>query len=236
MAEAGTTLAWERVTAHVMRCRLPFCDVTVGVVHDGGDALIVDSGTTLPEARAVAHDVGVLTGCTIGHVVLTHNHFDHVLGHSVFAGARVYCLPRVVATIADEPQVLRAEAVSYGADAVEVDLAVAALAPPHHAAGESIVHLGGTSVTIMHPGRGHTDHDLIAVVTGGDRTVVFCGDLVEESGDPCIDEHSDLAAWPATLDRVLDAGGESAAYVPGHGAVVDAAFVRRQAAWLAARS
>ncbi|PRC51234.1 MBL fold metallo-hydrolase, partial [Mycobacterium sp. ITM-2017-0098] len=89
--------------------------------------------------------------------------------------------------------------------------------------------------TIMHPGRGHTDHDLIAVVTGGDRTVVFCGDLVEESGDPCVDEHSDLAAWPATLDRVLDAGGESAAYVPGHGAVVDAAFVRWQAAWLAAR-
>ncbi|PRC55632.1 MBL fold metallo-hydrolase, partial [Mycobacterium sp. ITM-2017-0098] len=43
-------------------------------------------------------------------------------------------------------------------------------------------------------------------------------------------------AWPATLDRVLDAGGESAAYVPGHGAVVDAAFVRWQAAWLAARS
>ncbi|PRC55631.1 MBL fold metallo-hydrolase, partial [Mycobacterium sp. ITM-2017-0098] len=42
-------------------------------------------------------------------------------------------------------------------------------------------------------------------------------------------------AWPATLDRVLDAGGESAAYVPGHGAVVDAAFVRWQAAWLAAR-
>jgi hypothetical protein len=65
--------------------------------------------------------------------------------------------------------------------------------------------------------------------------VVFCGDLVEESGDPSADEQSDLGAWPATLQRVLAAGGGSAAYVPGHGAVVDAAFVGRQAAWLADR-
>ena len=57
-------------------------------------------------------------------------------------------------------------------------------------------------------------------------------DLVEESGDPCIDEQSDLQAWPATLERVLALGGDAAVYVPGHGAVVDAAFVRRQAAWL----
>ena len=81
--------------------------------------------------------------------------------------------------------------------------------------------------------RGHTDHDLIAFVTGEDPAVVFCGDLVEESGDPCIDEQSDLLAWPATLERVLAAGGDGAVYVPGHGALVDATFVRRQAEWLA---
>ena len=236
MADAAPTLAWEQVTARVMRCRLPFCDVTVGVVHGAGDALVVDTGTTLAEARAVAHDVRVLTGCAVRHVVVTHNHFDHVLGLSVFAGARVYCSPPVRAIIADAPHLLRADAVGHGADAGEVDRAVAALTPPGDAVDEARVALGDTSVAVMHPGRGHTDHDLIAVVTGGDRPVVFCGDLVEESGDPCIGEDSDLHAWPETLARVLAAGGEAAAYVPGHGAVVDAAFVRRQARWLAARS
>ena len=57
-------------------------------------------------------------------------------------------------------------------------------------------------VSVSHPGRGHTDHDLIAVVTGFDGPVVSWGDLVFE-------------------DAVL---------VPGHGAVVDAAFVRGQQA------
>jgi len=40
-------------------------------------------------------------------------------------------------------------------------------------------------------------------------------------------------AWPQTLNRVLAVGGDDARYVPGHGAVVDAAFVRRQRDWLA---
>jgi hypothetical protein len=35
---------------------------------------------------------------------------------------------------------------------------------------------------------------LIATVTEAGRTVVFCGDLVEESGDPCIGADSDPVA------------------------------------------
>ena len=64
--------------------------------------------------------------------------------------------------------------------------------------------------------------------------VVFTGDLVEESADPAIDADSDIAAWPATLDRILAIGGPDALYVPGHGKVVDAGFIRRQRDWLKA--
>ncbi|CQD19953.1 Zn-dependent hydrolase [Mycolicibacterium conceptionense] len=89
-------------------------------------------------------------------------------------------------------------------------------------------------MSIGHPGRGHTTHDLI--VTVPDRhPVVFCGDLVEQSGDPVIDADSDLVAWPATLEAVLAAGGQDGVFVPGHGAVVDAHFVRRQQRWLSGR-
>ena len=72
-------------------------------------------------------------------------------------------------------------------------------------------------------------------MAGTEAPVVFCGDLVEESGDPVFDRDSDLQAWPTTLGRVLDAGGPDATFVPGHGAVVDAGFVERQRRWLRAR-
>ena len=41
-----------------------------------------------------------------------------------------------------------------------------------------------------------------------------------------------MAAWPATLERLMKTGGSEGVFVPGHGAVVDAAFVRRQQRWL----
>ncbi|MGG7608629.1 MBL fold metallo-hydrolase, partial [Streptomyces sp. ZG43] len=41
--------------------------------------------------------------------------------------------------------------------------------------------------------------------------------------------------WPEALDRLLALGGPDAVYVPGHGAVVDAAFVRAQRDELARR-
>ena len=40
----------------------------------------------------------------------------------------------------------------------------------------------------------------------------------------------DPVQWPSTLERVLEAGVEDAVFVPGLGAVVDAAFVRGQQA------
>ena len=230
------TLVWERITEHVIRCRLPFCDVTVGAVCADGSALLIDTGTTVSEAQTVAQDIADLTGCTVRHVVLTHNHFDHILGHSVFAAATMYCAPEVVTALTERQAWLRDDAVTHGADPAEVDAALASAVWPRLAGGAANLTLAeDVTVRILHPGRGHTDHDLVVLVADGPHTVVFCGDLVEESGDPCVDDQSDLAAWPATLDRLAALGGPAARYVPGHGAVVDAACVRRQARWLAAR-
>jgi glyoxylase-like metal-dependent hydrolase (beta-lactamase superfamily II) len=113
---------------------------------------------------------------------------------------------------------------------------VAALARPrHHVSGEWTLDLGGgRQVLLANVGPGHTAHDL-AILVPGSPEVVFCGDLVEESGAPQAGPDAVPSHWPAALDRLLDLGGEDALYVPGHGAVVDAAFVRRQRDALATR-
>jgi len=229
--------AWERLTAGVHRCRLPFCDVTIGLVGGRTGALLVDTGTTLVEAAAIDADTRRIVGRPVTHVVLTHKHFDHVLGSSVFAKADVYCAPEVAEYLSSETDQLRADALSYGADAAEVDRAITALRPPRHGIYGAVIDLGDRAVTIAHPGRGHTTSDLVVVApgTGKGRVVVFTGDLVEESADPAIDADSDVAAWPTTLDRLLAIGGPQAIYVPGHGKVVDAEFIRRQRDWLSAR-
>ncbi len=232
-------LAWERLTDGVHRCRLAFCDVTVGLVCGRAGALLVDTGTTLVEADAIRADAARIAGGPITQVVLTHKHFDHVLGSSGFAGAEVYCAPEVADYLTSATDLLRDDALNHGADAAEIDRAIAALRGPRHGACKvdgAVLDLGGRVATIAHPGRGHTASDLVVVVTGGEGNdvVVFTGDLVEESGDPVADADSDLAAWPATLDRVLALGGPDAIYVPGHGKTVDADFVRRQRNWLLA--
>ena len=224
--------AWEQLAEGVHRCRLPFCDVTVGLVHGRTGTLLVDTGTTLTEAAAIERDVRHITAVPVTHVVLTHKHFDHVLGSSQFAEADIYCAPEVVDYLSSAVDQIRDDALHYGADAADIDRAVAALRPPRRGMYEATVDLGGRTATITHPGRGHTKSDLIVVVPAPDDavspTVVFTGDLVEESADPAIDADSDVAAWPATLDRVLAIGGPDALYVPGHGSVVDAEFIRRQ--------
>jgi glyoxylase-like metal-dependent hydrolase (beta-lactamase superfamily II) len=227
---------WQRLAAGVHRCRLPFCDVTIGLVRGRTGAVLIDTGTTLVEAEAIDADVRQIVGHPVTHVVLTHKHFDHVLGSSVFSGADVYCAPEVVEYLTSETEHLRNDALGHGADAAEIDRAIAALRPPQHATYDAVVDLGDRAVTIAHPGRGHTTSDLVVMAPGMDddhgRVVLFTGDLVEESADPAIDSDSDVAAWPATLDRVLAIGGPNAIYVPGHGKVVDAEFIRRQRAWL----
>ena len=228
---------WEQLTDSVHRCRLPFLDVTVGLVQGRTGALLVDTGTTLAQAAGIDADVRQIAGRRVTHVVLTHKHFDHVLGSAVFAEAETYCAPEVVEYLSSATDQLRADALRYGADVEEIDRAIAALRPPDHAVKDAVVDLGDRRVTIAHLGRGHTTADLVVVVPDDDggRVVVFSGDLIEESADPAIDEDSDVAAWPATLDRVLAIGGPDAIYVPGHGSVVGAEFVRRQRDWLSSR-
>lgn len=230
---------WERLTDGVYRCRLPFCDVTVGLVRGRAAALLVDTGTTLAEAAAIDADARALAGREVSHIALTHKHFDHVLGSGRFTRADVYCAPEVIDYLSSATDDIRADALRHGADAAEVDAAIAALRPAYRGVRYTVVDLGDRTATIAHPGRGHTASDLVVVVPatrGGERTVVFTGDLVEESADPSIDADSDVAAWPVTLDRMLDLGGPGAIYVPGHGKAVDAAFVRRQRDWLSRRA
>ncbi|MEV0179261.1 MBL fold metallo-hydrolase [Streptomyces sp. NPDC050625] len=229
-------LGWERVAAGVGRCRLPGWDCTAGLVLGEGTALVVDAGSSLGEGAWLRARAQRLAGHRVTHLALTHPHFDHVFGAAAFAGAEVFAAVGTDAVFAYEREELRRDAIRNGLPAREAEEAADALVLPRHpVSGEWTLDLGGgRQVLLANVGPGHTAHDL-AVLVPGDPEVVFCGDLVEESGEPQAGPDAVPSRWPAALDRLLALGGEDALYVPGHGAVVDAGFVRRQRDELAAR-
>lgn len=226
-------LGWEPVAAGVGRVRLPGWDCTAGLVVGAGAVLVVDAGSSLAEGVTLRTQAEELTGTRVTHLALTHPHFDHVFGAAAFAGAEVYGAVGMDTVPAEE---LRADAVRNGLDeATATDAADALVRPRHPVSGERTLDLGaGRQVLLANVGPAHTAHDL-AVLVPGSPEVVFCGDLVEESGEPQAGPDAVPSHWPAALDRLLALGGEDALYVPGHGAVVDAAFVRRQRDALAVR-
>lgn len=232
---------WQELTPRVGRCRLPGWDCTAGLVAGDGAALLIDAGSSLREgARLRTEACRLLGGARVTHLALTHPHFDHVFGAVAFAGVEVFGAVGVDGVLSRDRETLRADAVHHGlppADATEAaDLLVR---PRHHVSGEWTLDLGGgLRVLLANVGPGHTGHDLAVLVPGaadGSPEVVFCGDLVEESGEPQAGPDAIPSRWPAALDRLLELGGEDALYVPGHGAVVDAAFVRAQRDFLAHR-
>ncbi|MGW7352557.1 MBL fold metallo-hydrolase [Streptomyces sp. NPDC054784] len=243
---------WEDLGQGVVRRRMPRWDATVGAVAGTRGVLVVDTGATLGEGAAIRREVRARFGLPVTHVALTHPHFDHVLGAGAFAGVEVY---GAVAGPVDAaagpvgggrgdpyaPEVLHADAVRHGLDPAAATEAVDVLVRPRHQVSDDVtLSLGdGRRVLLANVGPGHTGHDLAVLVPGRDGSgappTLFCGDLVEESGEPQAGGDAHPTRWPDALDRLLALGGEDARYVPGHGAVVDAAFVRAQRDALARR-
>ncbi|MEU0671571.1 MBL fold metallo-hydrolase [Streptomyces sp. NPDC006172] len=229
-------LGWEQVAAGVGRRRLPGWDCTAGLVVGTGAVLLIDAGSSLAEGTRLRAEAERLAGRRVTHLALTHPHFDHVFGAAAFAGAEVFAAVGTESVFARERAGLHADAVRHGLDEEAAAEAVDALVRPRHpVSGEWTLDMGGgRQVVLANVGPGHTAHDL-AVLVPGSPEAVFCGDLVEESGEPQAGPDAVPSHWPAALDRLLALGGEDALYVPGHGAVVDAAFVRAQRDALAAR-
>lgn len=229
-------LGWERLAEGVGRCRLPVWDCTAGLIVGEDFAFVVDTGSSLEEGARVRDRVQRLAGRAVTGIALTHHHFDHVFGAAAFGPAPIFAAAGAQALYREGRAELYADAVHNGLDPAAARAAADALVRPgEYVRDVTALRRGaGRDILLVRIGPGHTGHDL-AVVVPGDPTVVFCGDLVEESGEPQAGPDAVGTQWPAALDRLLELGGADAVYVPGHGAVVDAEFLRRQRDDLAAR-
>jgi glyoxylase-like metal-dependent hydrolase (beta-lactamase superfamily II) len=198
-------------------------DLNVGLVVGQSACLVVDTRLSHAQGRDLAVAIRRVTSMP-WVVVNTHAHYDHCFGNAVFRPAEIWGHERAVQMLAAHGEIKRQYFMRSMPELDEVEIT-----PPTRTFDtERTLNLGGREVRLRHLGRGHTDNDIVVDIP--DAEVIFAGDLVEEGAPPVFNDSFPLD-WPSTLDKL--AAEATSVVVPGHGDIVDRAYVLRQAALLA---
>ena len=223
---------WVELADRVFVRRYTFYDQNIGVILGDGEALVIDTRSTYPQAREIVDHVRALTPFPVTVVVDTHGHFDHAFGNRVFRPATIWgqagCVPFMERTGEQRKVGIIASELEVAADIAEVEID-----PPDRTFDDAAtIEVGGRAVDLRYLGRGHTDHDIAISVPG--TGVVFGGDLVEAGNVPFYAD-GDAFAWPATAAALADMVDPSGGVlVPGHGDPGDRAWADSQATSIAA--
>jgi glyoxylase-like metal-dependent hydrolase (beta-lactamase superfamily II) len=219
--------------------RYPEWDVSVGLVVGSAGLAVVDTRASARQGRELLDDVRrLLPASAVRWVVNTHVHFDHSFGNVSMDGAVIYAHENVAARLTESGEDIKRQIradpeldpdqPAITAQVLDDVVDTKLRGPDVVFASVSTIDLGDRLVELMHPGRGHTDSDIVVRVADAD--VVFGGDLIEESGPPSFGSDSFPLDWGSSLDLVVGLLTERTVVVPGHGKVVDKDFVETQRA------
>lgn len=221
----GVAAGWVEVGDRVFVRRYAFYDQNIGVILGDGEALVIDTRSTYPHARAIRADLLDLTPFPVTVVVDTHGHFDHAFGNAVFRPATIWGHDRCV-TFMERTGEARKPAIARDEPDLAADLAEVVIDPPDRTFAESAtIEVGGRPLELRYLGRGHTDHDIVISVPGAD--VLFAGDLVENGNVPFFGDGYPLD-WVATSAAIVPL--VSGVIIPGHGDHARREFAETQAA------
>jgi len=186
---------------------------TAVLIGDDG-VLLVDPKFWSP-SRRLRRIVRSLTAKPVTTIINTHYHADHTHGNANY--------PPRVEVIAHRRT--RTHLLAQDGGFWDVEPAWSTL-PNRLVDDESEINFGDESIRIMHPGRGHTDGDV--VVYFGKRRMLHMGDLFVHGMYPVIDRHAGGTArgWIDSLDRVLSLT-DVERYIPGHGTLASRTDVER---------
>ncbi|MFZ1912450.1 MAG: MBL fold metallo-hydrolase [Propionicimonas sp.] len=198
--------------------------VNIGLVVGTESALMIDTGSSPQQGAELRRAAEQAAGVPLSAVVVTHWHWDHFFGLDAFG---------------DLPSYGHESLLQRASDPEVVALAKEHLVEPTSLVGPNrpfslarVVDLGGRRVELVHFGRGHTEGDVVVIVSGSD--VIFAGDLLEQSAPPSFGPDCFLKEWPSAVDGILGLVDEPTVIVPGHGLPVDRLFAFDQRARISA--
>ena len=185
------------------------------VVGDDG-ILVVDTTATPVMAQRVIDRIRTISQAPFRFVVLSHYHAVRVLGASAYGQASVVASQGTYDLIAERGEADYQSEYGRFPRLFEGVQSVPGLTWPHVVFQASLtLHVGGTEVRVIAPGRGHTSGD--TVVWLPEHKVMFGGDSIDYRSTPyCGDAY--LKDWRETLRRIRSLGPE--VLVPGRGPAV----------------
>ncbi|WP_214319225.1 MBL fold metallo-hydrolase [Nonomuraea sediminis] len=210
---------WQEIGDGVYVRRHESLDMNVGLVVGEGHCLVLDTRMSHREAEDLIAAIRRITQSP-WTVVNSHSHFDHYFGNALFRGAEIWGHIRCAEDIEETGEEQRAKLVGEYPEVAEVEI----VPPDQTFADRATLDIGGRAVHLRHLGLGHSSNDIVVEVP--DAGVLFAGDLVEEGAPPAFGDSYPLD-WPGTIATML-AEHPDPVIVPGHGAVVDRAFVAAQ--------
>jgi glyoxylase-like metal-dependent hydrolase (beta-lactamase superfamily II) len=226
---------FQEIAAGVFRRRYSSLDLNVGVVIGPEGCVLVDTRASHAQAAELLEELQELGEAPPRAIVNTHWHWDHVWGNAMFPGIPIWGHARCRSHMLEQGEKDRAGVLEWlPAEHHDTIRAVVITPPTRTFTAPTEIDTGGRPLVVHSVGLAHTDADVVVHVP--DAGVVFAGDIVEEGAPPSFEDAFPLD-WPAALERMLALDWDVA--VPGHGDVVDRAFVerqRRQIAELAARA
>jgi glyoxylase-like metal-dependent hydrolase (beta-lactamase superfamily II) len=184
----------------------------VGVLRTDRGAVVIDTMTFRSQGARILELAEQIGGGPVQAVVNTHYHLDHTHGNPAFPiGTTVIATDRTLAYL-------------KAVDADYWDGDAAGTLPNQTFHNEHELRVGDKTVRLIHPGRGHTDGDLVALFV--EDRVLHTGDLFSYGRYPGIDLEAggSVREWAATIDRLLELDFDRV--IPGHGPVTDREALR----------
>ena len=220
--------SFDELGDRVFRRRYSHLDLNVGVMIGEAGTLVIDTRASHREGDELREELRRLTERRVVGVINTHFHWDHVWGNARFPNMPIWGHVRCRDFLLESGEAMRRRVLAEVEPEFRRQVEAVVTVPPTETLETSDrIHLGDRVVLLNYHGRGHTDSDLI--VTVPDADVTFAGDLLEEGAPPSFGDSFPLE-WPQTLA----AADFCSSIVPGHGDVVNRAFVERQRGELAA--
>jgi len=216
------SLQFEAVTPHLWTAKCRGYAMNTGILHDAGHAALIDPALLPDEVEDIAAFCEALQ-LKVETVVITHHHWDHLLGAARFRGAYVVAHQAYIAqTALDLEQTRRSIRRCYEAEGVAPAVPFDPPMPDQtvdHIIGLTI---GGVHVRLFHTPGHARDH---LSVYDPDAACLWAGDLLSDLEIPFVSDRLD--AFERTLG--MFAAMEVHLLVPGHGNVTrDPAEIRRR--------